>query len=97
MAPAADDYESLAQQADRLGLEDDERERFIDSAMTRYGHKKRTAWDDADENDNGGKGGGDFFSGKRQEREQREVRRGGGNGGNNRREASGGNSGPWGY
>lgn len=57
---------------DDLGLEDDERESFITSAMTRKGFKPVTTWSDPEPDNSSGKTG-DFFSAKKQQREQREV------------------------
>lgn len=52
--------------AEELGLEDDETESFVNSAMKRNGFKQVTGWADPD-NDNDDKGGGDFFSQRRKE------------------------------
>jgi len=67
---AKDDFESLRDWAERLGLSEEEGENFITSSMRRLGHRARIDWDDAEES--GGGGGGDFFA-RRQGREQRKV------------------------
>ena len=79
---AKDDFELFNSVAEMLGLESDETENFVTSAMRRRGHKPRIDWDDNDEG--GSDKGGDFFTARR--REQRQVgRRSEGN-----RKASGG-------
>lgn len=56
--PAKEDHERFTSLAEELGIEDDDRENFISSAMERKGYKKRTAWDDPDPDpDKDGKGG----------------------------------------
>jgi len=67
---AKDDFDLFHSVAEMLGLDEDESENFVTSAMRRRGHKPRIDWDDNAENND--QGGGDFFSKKRQ---QREVRR----------------------
>jgi hypothetical protein len=63
---AKEDKDLFDQVAEMLGLDDDERESFVTSAMRRRGHKPRIDWDD---NDQGGQGGGgDFFSRRREQR-----------------------------
>lgn len=78
--PAQDDQTMLEELAERLGLEDDEAENFISSAMSRLGYKLRRVFED-DPDNGGNRGGGDFFS-QRQQRRTREIRggRGGGRG-----------------
>lgn len=74
--PAEEDYNSLTALAERLQLEDDQREKFINSSMKRLGYKPRTQWEPPEPED-GGKGkddDGDFFGGGKQQREQRQVR-----------------------
>jgi hypothetical protein len=65
---AQEDHELFSKVAEMLGLDDDEGSSFINSAMTRRGHKAITSWADGED---GGNGGGDFFSGRK--REQRKV------------------------
>jgi hypothetical protein len=82
---AQDDFQALADLAERLGLEEDESENFITSGMKRLGYKARQMWEDNDDTDSGS-GGGDFFSTKRREKRSaqperqrpREQRRSGG-------------------
>ena len=83
---AKDDYDLFQQVAEMLGLEAEESENFITSAMRRRGHKPKIQWDDDEES--GGDGGGDFFSKRRQTRQVRP-------GGNDRRRAASG--GGWQY
>lgn len=90
--PANEDYESLSDLADRLGLEDDEKESFIGSAMKRLGYIAKSLWEDAPAGDGNGNGG-DFFSTKRREK-TREVPSGRSR--NPRAKASGSESG-WQY
>jgi hypothetical protein len=90
--PAEDDFGSLSELAERLGLDDSEKENFISSGMKRLGYKARAIWEDSD-NDNDGGGNGDFFASKR--RERREVNDDKGSR-RPRREASGGST-PFGY
>jgi len=71
--PAQDDRQMLDELAERLGLEDDDREKFISSSMKRLGYKPRVDWDDPDPEGDGGKDDGDFFSRKRNERQSRDV------------------------
>lgn len=56
----------LGEVADKLGLEDDERDSFVNSGMARQGFKQTSSWTEPDDDKNG-KSGGDFFSGKRRE------------------------------
>jgi len=72
---AADDHATLSELAERLGVDDEERDQFVSSSMKRLGYKPRTDWDDPDPDENKGNGGGDFFSRKREQnqRQQREV------------------------
>ncbi len=67
---AQEDLQHLTTLANRLELEDEERDKFIGSAMKRLGHKSRDVWEDGD--GEGSETGGDFFSTKR--REQRPTR-----------------------
>lgn len=62
----------LSEVAENLGLEDDERESFINSGMARKGFKQVSSWAEPDVDD-GDKGGGDFFSTKRRESQSRQV------------------------
>ena len=64
MGAVDDMLEYLSGVADNLGLEDDERDSFINSSMARKGFKQTASWTEPDE---GNKGGGDFFSGGRRE------------------------------
>lgn len=79
---AKDDFDLFHSVAEMLGLEDDETENFITSAMRRRGHKPRIDWDDSESE--GKESGGDFFSKKRETRqvrqrpEQQQQRRSGG-------------------
>ena len=82
--PAEQDYADLSNWAERLGLEDEQKEKFINSSMKRLGYKPRTQWEPPEpEGDEGkGKGDDDFFGGsggKPAGRQQREVRGGGSN------------------
>jgi len=86
-----EDRDMLDGLAERLGLEDNERDQFITSSMKRLGYRPRMDWDEPEpENNGGGNDGGDFFS-RRQQRQSRDVGRSGGRdrGGNGGR-ASGG-------
>ena len=58
---AQEDYESFAALAERMQLEEDEAENFINSAMKRLGYKAKQIWED-DDGGEGGKRGGDFFA-----------------------------------
>jgi hypothetical protein len=62
---AKDDFDLFKSVSEMLGLDDEETENFVTSAMRRRGHKPRIDWDDSDEG--GDKSGGDFFSGRRRE------------------------------
>ena len=78
---AKDDFDLFQSVAEMLGLEPEETENFVTSAMRRRGHKPKIQWDD-DENAEG-KGGGDFFSKKRESRQvggQRQQRKASGGG-----------------
>lgn len=90
--PKEDDYNTLNELAERLGLEDQERESFVTSSMKRLGYRPRVDWDEPENNGGDDKGSGDFFSGKRQQRQQRQVRDGSGR----QQQASGGGGG-WQY
>lgn len=58
--------------ADELGLEGDEREDFIGSAMKRLGYVARSVWNEPEPE--AGEKSGDFFSSRRREsNKQREV------------------------
>lgn len=89
--PAEEDYETLQSLAERLKLEDDERERFVSSSMQRLGYKPKTSWDEPEGDEDGDKGG-DFFSGRRQQRQSRDVRDKGRDGGRDRQRGQ-----AWGY
>jgi hypothetical protein len=65
---AKDDFDLFSSIVEMLGLEPEEAESFLTSAMRRRGHKPTIKWDDSDEG--GGEGGGDFFSSKRREKRQ---------------------------
>lgn len=86
--PAKDDFDMLGQLAERLGLDDDEKDGFISSSMERLGHKRSVSWEDNQEGDSGS---GDFFS-KKRERQTRQVPTG-----NRRTGTDGGNSAGWQY
>lgn len=87
---AEDDFGFLSEFVKRLGLDDEESDKFISSSMTRLGHKRRIMWEDG-ESDGNSDDGGDFFSTKRRERgAQRPV------GGGGDRRASGGGGGMFG-
>jgi hypothetical protein len=81
--PAQDDETMLSELAERLGLEEEEADNFIGSAMKRLGYKARRMWEDDDSQGGGNNSGGDFFSTRRQGR-SRDIPRGG-----QRRRASG--------
>lgn len=71
---AQEDRTLLDDVAERLGLDDDERNDFVNSGMKRLGYKPRMDWDDPDPDEGkDGKGGGDFFS-RRKEEKQRQSR-----------------------
>ena len=56
------DYETVSAQADRIGLEDKDKEDFVHKLMTGFGYKaKRTYYQEEATNPEGG-GGGGFFS-----------------------------------
>jgi hypothetical protein len=79
--PAKDDFDLFHSVAEMLGLEDDETENFITSAMRRRGHRPRVDWDDGE---GSGESGGDFFTKKRETRQVRpkpEQKRASGGGG----------------
>jgi hypothetical protein len=74
--PAAEDRTMLEELADRLGLEDDDRNGFVNDGMKRMGYKPRVDWDEPDQDDGkGGDSGGDFFTRRRgqQQRQSRDV------------------------
>lgn len=73
---ASEDYDYFSGVVEKLGLDEKEGKSFIDSAMSRMGHKARAVWDDADDSDSDG--GGDFFSSGKS---QRRTGSGGGRGG----------------
>lgn len=64
---AKDDFDLFNQVAEMLGLEPEETENFVTSAMRRRGHKPLIQWGDSDGED--GDKGGDFFTRKRQTRQ----------------------------
>jgi len=70
---AKDDFDLFHSVAEMLGLDDDESENFVTSAMRRRGHRPRIDWDDSE--GSGDSGGGDFFSKKRQQRQVNPPRR----------------------
>ena len=86
MSKAQEDFESLSEWAERLGLDESEAESFVGSAMKRLGHRPKLLWEDGESNS--GEGGGDFFSSMRKTRETRSARP--------NRERSGGSDG-WQY
>jgi hypothetical protein len=63
---AKEDFDLFGSVAEMLGLDEEERESFVTSAMRRRGHKPRIDWTDS-ENDEGGDSG-DFFQRRRQTR-----------------------------
>jgi hypothetical protein len=63
---AKDDFDLFGQVAEMLGLDEEESENFVTSAMRRRGHKPKIHWDDTEE---GEEKGGDFFTKKRQTRQ----------------------------
>jgi hypothetical protein len=67
MMAAKDDYDLFNSVAEMLGLEPEETENFVTSAMRRRGHKPKIQWDDDEESGSGDKG--DFFSRKREQRQ----------------------------
>lgn len=75
MSFAEEFMQTLADMAESLGLEDDERESFVNSGMERKGFKKSFTWTDP-EPESGGEGG-DFFSKKRAATQTRPVGKGG--------------------
>lgn len=64
-----EDYNLLQGLAERLGLDDKQREGFISESMQRFGYKPKTSWEPGDDpedgNDSGGFFGGSNSSGKR--------------------------------
>lgn len=55
---AQEDFNVLSEFAEWLGLEDeDERDKFFETAMTRKGHKKIASWADAEPKDRKSKDG----------------------------------------
>jgi hypothetical protein len=79
---AKDDFDLFTQVAEMLGLEAEESENFITSAMRRRGHKPLIQWGD---NEEAQEKSGDFFSRKREQRsvgpqrgQQRKTGSGGG-------------------
>lgn len=74
---AQEDQGMLEELAERLGLENDEADNFISSAMKRLGYRARRIFEDDDSGNNSGSGGGDFFSQKRQRTREIPNRRGG--------------------
>jgi hypothetical protein len=64
---AKDDWDLFNSVAEMLGLEPDETENFVTSAMRRRGHKPTINWADDEEGD--GDKGGDFFTRKREKRQ----------------------------
>lgn len=81
--PAEDDFNMFSELAERMGLEDEERENYITQHMKRLGYKMRTAWDEPESGD-GNKNELGFFKEKTRERRTIEPRQ---------RRASGGNDG----
>jgi hypothetical protein len=79
---AQEDQGMLEELAQRLGLEDDEADNFISSAMKRLGYRARRIFED-DDSGNNNAGNGDFFASKRQARTREIPGRG------QRRKASG--------
>jgi hypothetical protein len=63
---AKDDWDLFGQVAEMLGLDEEESENFVTSAMRRRGHKPKIQWDD---NEEGGEKSGDFFTKKRESRQ----------------------------
>lgn len=59
---AQDDYDMLSGLAERMGLEDNDRDDFLSSAMKRLGYKARAIWEDGGNDESNG----DFFSRRRQ-------------------------------
>jgi hypothetical protein len=80
---AKDDFDLFGQVAEMLGLDEEETENFVTSAMRRRGHKPLIQWGDSDEGD--GEKGGDFFTRKRETRQvgrrREQGRQAGGGGG----------------
>lgn len=86
-----DDYEFVTGFAERLGLEDKDKDSFIKSSMTRLGYKPRISWDPPENDGNGGgDDDGDFFSRGNKNRERRQVR-------DDRQQQRGGGGGNWQY
>lgn len=75
--PAQEDHQRFSDMADELGLEDDDRDGFISSAMKRKGYKETRGWadPDPDPNNGGGNDGGDFFSQRRNQQNSGERTR----------------------
>ncbi len=66
---AQDDFLKFSEIAELLGLENEENENFISSAMKRRGHKPVLTWADAEGDGDGDGNSGDFFSAKRRTRD----------------------------
>lgn len=64
---AQEDFTLFSQVAEMLGLENDDHDNFITSAMKRRGHKPKLDWVDGD--GDGKDDTGDFFTSKRRTRE----------------------------
>lgn len=62
---AKDDFDLFGQVAEMLGLDEEETENFVTSAMRRRGHKPLIQWGDSDDGDDKS---GDFFTRKRETR-----------------------------
>lgn len=72
-----EDYNMLQSMAERLGLDDKQREGFISESMQRFGYKPKTSWEAAQEDGDQG-GSNSFFGGGG--KQQRGSKQGGGQG-----------------
>ena len=80
---AKEDHEYWSDATQRLGLDDEDAEKFVSDAMTRHGHKRVTSWEDNPDNGGGGNDGDRDTFGKRKKPES------GGNGGGGDRRGGG--------
>jgi hypothetical protein len=79
-----DDFHGrILELADELGLDDDEREEYVDFHMGRAGYQRATTWTTPEPAQGGGRGGqrqqqGGFMSGSKQRQATKQAGRGGG-------------------
>lgn len=68
---AQEDYERFKAFADELVEDEGKREKFVNDAMSRKGHKPVTTWEDAPPENDDGDEELDSFGNRRKQREQR--------------------------